>query len=835
MATYIQGLTDFVPDIQPFQPDWGTIDKTLRLKQGRYDQGYSNIQNTYSGLLNMPQLKQDQIDKRDKFLKQAFDKIGNLATVDLSLPENVATAQNVFAPLYNDTEFLGNASVSKHYQQQEAYADGLRQRDGGKEFSMDNLNYVRQQKMDYINDTTPDSWKKYYATKRYYEPYYDTKKEIREAMEKFKPSSTSVVRLNGFYKQKTEDSSWRESEIKDYLNSVLSDKAKRQLQIEATVRLGDPSLITALYKENAKKDISQTNSKIDEIDAAIKVTKDPTQRNGLIDIKNQLTSSIQDVQQNLSKIESGDLSYIKDNQERLAYSMYYNSVIGDASRGFSHKDIKEDISEDTVAFGMWKEAQAMKRFMIGEQNEMYRFNEGQNREDRRLAARLSASVDENGNKVKRNDTPIPYDIVAGPDDVANPIGLGDLDSRVQEVKEQGFKDSQDLKVHIAKTLGDLPINKVTGKMVQDYMKSPQGKNDNEVIEFINRSNSRHLVIDDADNTKKQAEAYANRKLGNNFDYDKQYNEFIKKVKNTGTTVKDSYTLVDPETHKTIKITPRQVFEGVQNDNVQVEFFKTFNEGRGFKVIINGHRYNVDEPAGRSYSDRYNNGESLEAIAARSRNSSFTGKDMQKYSKYVNEFFGSQKTELRKGITYPADAPVIKTTKQKISSLAGIDDSKVSEVGYMINSDKNKIYFNINQTKENPIDPQAIADKLTAKGYATTVNPTTGLLEITNSTLDAQLDPFSNIPAYSRQLIATLETRQGKTGSQYQSTYYNLNNKGAKTAYRIDKVFGDNSNSYYLYPSGSNKPVNQRFSSAFDAYKFSIEMAADPSYARIIMQ
>jgi hypothetical protein len=239
MASYIPGLTDFIPDIQPFQPDWGTIDRTLRTKQGRYDQGYSSLQSTYSGLLNMPQLKQDQIDKREKFLKGAYKILGDLSTVDLSLPENVAAAQNVFAPLYEDTDFLGNASISKHYIAQESYAQSLVQKDGGKEFSIDNLNYVRKQKNEYINDNSPDAWKKYYNNKRYYESYYDYHKEYRDIMEKFKPSSIVITRMNGMYFIEETDKGAKEEDIKRYLDANLSEKAKRQMQIEASVRLAD--------------------------------------------------------------------------------------------------------------------------------------------------------------------------------------------------------------------------------------------------------------------------------------------------------------------------------------------------------------------------------------------------------------------------------------------------------------------------------------------------------------------------------------------------------------------------------------------------------------------
>lgn len=833
MASYIQGLTDFVPDIQPFQPDWGTIDKTLRLRQGRYDQGYSNIQNTYSSLLNMPQLKQDQIDKRDKFMKQAFEKIGNLSTVDLSLPENVASAQGVFAPLYNDTEFLGNASISKHYQQQEALADSLRQKDGGKEFSMDNLNYVRQQKMDYINDSSPNSWQKYHAGKRYYEPYYDTKKEIREAMEKFKPSSSTIVRLNGMYKEKIEDNSWRQAEIKDYLDGVLSDKAKRQMQIEATVRLGSPDIIASMYSQTAKKDLSQLNSKIDDIDKAITAAKTPQERNQLIDVKNQLAESVQNIQENVGKIGAGDLSYIKANQEKLAYSMYYNSVIGDVSKGFAHQDIKQDITEDTVAFGMWKEAQAMKRFMIGEQNEMARFYEGQSREDRRLSAKLAAGVDDDGKKVKGPGDPLVYDIAATPGDEIYPTTLADLDAKTDIVKREGFNDSQKLKAHIAESKG-VPLNKLTAKDVQSYMGSVRGKNDPEVQAFIDRSKTRHLTIEDSESTKKQAEDYAKRQLGPNFSLENSYNDFTKAVKARGVAIQPSYTLRDPQSGETVNLTPKQVFESIQKKNFDVNFVKGVSY-RGYQAKYRGKTYNVVEKPSSVFDDSNKVGASLESFSALSKNKAVVNKDLTRFNNLVSQYFGEMKTDLRKGITFADDSNQIKATKQRLTSLTGIDNTRISEVGYSPNSDRNKVYFNAVGTKENPIDPEAVVQKLTDKGFKTTYNERLGVFEVINSKLDTQLDPFANLPGYDRALISTLETRTGQSGTKYQSTPFKFTNPTTKqtSGFRIDKRFGDDESSYYLYPEGSKTPVRS-FETAFDAYQFSKQMVLNPILQQAIL-
>lgn len=349
MATYLPNVTDFIPDIQPFQPDWSVIDKTMRLKQGRYDQNYSALQNTYSSLLNIPQLKQDQIDKRDKFLKKAFQNIGDLASVDLSLPENIASAKNVFAPLYNDTEFLGNASISKHYNQQEQFAESLRQKDGGKEFSMDNLNYVRLQKQEYINDNSPNAWEKYYSNKRYYEPYYDYSKELGDLQQKFKPSVTDIEYVDGAYIRKEKNASITANEYSNYLEANLSEKARRQLQIEASVRLGTniPAL-TERYLSSAKSNISQINKAVEESEASLKLAHTQEEKDIIISQITDLNKAKETLQSNSDAILKGDNSYILNNKENLANKYYYNDFLSRTLKGAVRADITKGVQANQI-------------------------------------------------------------------------------------------------------------------------------------------------------------------------------------------------------------------------------------------------------------------------------------------------------------------------------------------------------------------------------------------------------------------------------------------------------------------------------------------------------
>lgn len=766
MATYIPGGQTYIPNIEPFQPDWGMVDRTFRLKQSTYDQNYSALQSTYSNLLSMPQLKQDQINKRDKFIQQAFKNLGDLASVDLSLPENISAAQNVFAPLYQDTEFLGNSAVSKHFEKQEQIADGFRLADGGKQYSQDNIAYVRKQRNEYMNDPNSANWRQYYSNKRSYEPYYNTNQEIREAMEKFKPSSVSYTKLNGMYMVKTDDKSWREQEIKTYLNGVLSDKAKRQLQIEADVRLGNTDTILSYYKDSAKKDLAFNNAKINEINTAINNARNPQEREQLQNAKIQYDRMNADINSELEKINKGDIGFIKSNQEALAYKMYYNGVIDKTAKAFAHKDYKEDITENTVAFGMWKDGQQWARLRFTEANTNRRHRET-------LAAQAAKDAKEIGD-------PLVTTIPSGPADKVNPKTLGTVDTDIQVGRAAISQLSDNLKKHVAVLDGVSDYRKVSDQRMAEYMRSVKGSADPAVKNFIEQSKVHQLKIDDAENEKNQAFNYALSKMGEGYN-------------------------PSSGTYR-------------QNRNSPIDMSKAlFKNTQPFNGLANPSQ-------NRAITD-------AQARAQRD----MAAKNRIKFNALQEEYFGTEQARLNKGLVFADNDPRVKSTKQYLTSITGVEPTKLREVTFGTRND-NQIRFSIDDVNDkNKIDRDELRNKLSGKGFETEILED-GSIVINNSRIAPGLNPFSSLNPFARQLVNTLDSRIGLDGTQYQSPYFNFNVPNSdKSKFRIDKHFDGINSSYYLYREKNGKavPLSSRFSSAMDAYKFAEDQALNPERADIL--
>ena len=137
MSSYLPNLPDYIPQIQPFTPDYNFLGNMLQLKQSRYDQGYQQLSKTYGTLLNSPMLREDNILKRDEFFKVIDQDIKKISGMDLSLQQNVNSANAVFESFYQNKDMVHDMVYTKEYQRQlqigESYRNCINQDDcGGK-------------------------------------------------------------------------------------------------------------------------------------------------------------------------------------------------------------------------------------------------------------------------------------------------------------------------------------------------------------------------------------------------------------------------------------------------------------------------------------------------------------------------------------------------------------------------------------------------------------------------------------------------------------------------------------------------------------------------------
>mgnify|MGYP000609081504 CR=1 FL=1 len=124
MATYPQGVTDFIPDYQPYQPDLNLTANVLQLKQTQYDKNWESLNKVYGQIYNA-QLTHDQsIKNKDKMVKQIDFDLRRVSGLDLSLDQNVQQATQVFRPFYEDASLMKDMAWTKNTGFQRSMGEG---------------------------------------------------------------------------------------------------------------------------------------------------------------------------------------------------------------------------------------------------------------------------------------------------------------------------------------------------------------------------------------------------------------------------------------------------------------------------------------------------------------------------------------------------------------------------------------------------------------------------------------------------------------------------------------------------------------------------------------
>jgi D-ribose pyranose/furanose isomerase RbsD len=126
MATYLQNVTDYIPQFQPFQPDLNFYANALQTKQNQYDTNYKALNNVYGQYFYADLTHGDNLKKKDELIKAIDFNLKRVSGLDLSLEQNVDQAKQVFKPFYEDKHLMKDMAWTKSKNSQRNYAEGLK-------------------------------------------------------------------------------------------------------------------------------------------------------------------------------------------------------------------------------------------------------------------------------------------------------------------------------------------------------------------------------------------------------------------------------------------------------------------------------------------------------------------------------------------------------------------------------------------------------------------------------------------------------------------------------------------------------------------------------------
>ena len=118
MATYLQGITDYIPQIQPFTPDYNFYSRSLQFSQNKHDAAKSQLSNLYGSLLNAPMTREDNLQTRSAFFEAINGDIKKLSGMDLSIGANSQQGNELFSRLYDNDNVVRDMVWTKHFQKQ---------------------------------------------------------------------------------------------------------------------------------------------------------------------------------------------------------------------------------------------------------------------------------------------------------------------------------------------------------------------------------------------------------------------------------------------------------------------------------------------------------------------------------------------------------------------------------------------------------------------------------------------------------------------------------------------------------------------------------------------
>ncbi len=121
MATYTRQSQ--IPELPLVSPDFSFWDKQMQKKAYTYDQNFAKVQSVYNSVFNSPMLRDGNIQQRDNFLKSISNNLQQLSSADLSLPQNLTEANNLFEPVLQNKNIVHDIAYTKSLQNQMQTAD----------------------------------------------------------------------------------------------------------------------------------------------------------------------------------------------------------------------------------------------------------------------------------------------------------------------------------------------------------------------------------------------------------------------------------------------------------------------------------------------------------------------------------------------------------------------------------------------------------------------------------------------------------------------------------------------------------------------------------------
>lgn len=391
MATYLQGVTDYIPQVQPFSPDYNFYSGALDLRQGKYDAAKTQISNLYGSLLNAPLSREDNAETRDKFFKTIEQDIHKMATMDLSLKQNQVAAQGVFNQLLENKSIVKDMVWTKNFESATKRSQGFKNctdgdKCGGKWWKGGDrlLEYSRKE---FQMMSAEDAM---FARDAEYIPQQDvTKMAMKLAKEA--DLSVSQDQISGQWITTTKNGPLIVKPLADLFQGVIGQDSKVQEYYTAQQRLSrkdwtfanvdqyggmeeaeqayiqemTPMVDKLLGKtEELEQEVASNNSKKEKVEEKIK-NSTPAEQETLADVYDDLETrgggydaSLESAKKDeeIIQVAKNNQGYSADQIDALMSSVQLGNDINASAMTLAYKDYEQSYKENPYAMEAVKQA-----------------------------------------------------------------------------------------------------------------------------------------------------------------------------------------------------------------------------------------------------------------------------------------------------------------------------------------------------------------------------------------------------------------------------------------------------------------------------------------------
>jgi hypothetical protein len=248
MATYLQGVTDYIPQFQPFQPDLNFYGNVMQTKQTQYDTNWKSLNKMYGQYYHADLTRDGNVAKKDNYLKQIEFNLKRVSQLDLSLEQNVTQATQIFKPFYEDKSLMKDMAWTKNYNNQNNRAEIFKVSSNEKDRAQYWETGVRE--MQYLKDefklATDDEAMNFSNVE--YTPYVNA---VEKAQDVAKEAGLSIESVDF-----SKDGRW-------IVKTKNGQQLVEPLQKLFEARLGSDPAIQAVYKTQSfvnRKDYAYSNA-----------------------------------------------------------------------------------------------------------------------------------------------------------------------------------------------------------------------------------------------------------------------------------------------------------------------------------------------------------------------------------------------------------------------------------------------------------------------------------------------------------------------------------------------------------------------------------------------